>query len=141
MRARIATLLLGLTAALLAFDGVMHGLLWGRAGVLKIGEATKAAPGQQAALPLPFAGELQVLWQADVANLLAVATVSGLAAWSPRLAAPAVLLVLAAIPGTLAVLLYGVEAPRYVAHMQAAAAAMMVMAALLRLPPAAASTS
>ena len=141
MRARIATILLGLTAALLTFDGVMHGLLWGRAGVLKIGEAAQAAPGRDAALPQGFAGELQVLWLADVANLLAVAAVCALAAASPRRVAPAVLLILAAIPATLAVLLYGVPAPRYVAHMQAAAAAMMVIAALLRLRAPSGSTS
>lgn len=133
MRSKISIVLLSLAAGLLAFDGIMHGLLWGRSGVGAIQRATlSAAPGARPALPSVFAGELQVLWMADVVNLVAVALVCALAAFSPRFASPPVLIILASLPATLAVLLYMVGGPYYVAHMQAVAAALIVGGAAFR---------
>lgn len=140
MPSRISAVLLALTAALLVFDGVMHGILWGRSGANAIDRATHLLSGSRTALNATFGGELKVLWLADVVNLLAVAAICALAAFRPRLVSVPVLLILALLPGTLAGLLYWVGGPYYVANIQAIAAAGILIAALIRLtrpaPPA-----
>lgn len=127
--------LLYATAALLTFDGVMHGILWGKAGVVAIREATGVLMKTKLPVPWsdPFGDELKVLWLADIANLLTVAAVCLVAAAMPRHAPPVVLILVAVIPATLAGLLYIYGGPLYVANMQAAAAAMIVAAAGLRM--------
>lgn len=123
MRLRISALLLWLAAALLTFDGVMHGILWGASGVRTI---------QGAGFPAQFALDLRVLWIADIVNLLAAAGVCALAAWSPRFAAPAVLMIVALIPLALAVLLFAGHSVWWVPAMQLAAASLVVAGAALR---------
>ncbi len=128
MRPRIATLLLWLAAAVLTFDGVAHGVLWGASGVRTIQAAVGVAPGFNA----QFGIDLQVLWIADIVNLLAVGGVCALAAWSPRFAAPQVLLVAAFIPLALAVLLFAAHSVWWVPALQLTAAALVVSGAALR---------
>ena len=129
MRSRISALLLWLAAAQLTFDGVMHAILWGAAGVREIRRTVGVAPGFNP----QFGLDLQVLWIADVVNLLSVAAVCALAALSPRFAAPAVLLIVALIPLALAILLFAGHSVWWVPTMQLTAAALVVAGALLRL--------
>jgi hypothetical protein len=128
MRPQISTALLWLAAALLTFDGVMHGILWGAGGVRTIQAAIGVAPG----FNKQFGADLQVLWIADIVNLLSVAGVCALAALSPRFAAPAVLLIVALIPLALAVLLFAAHSVWWVPAMQLAATALVVSGAVLR---------
>jgi hypothetical protein len=128
MRPLISTVVLWLAAALLTFDGVMHGILWGASGVHTIQRAVGAAPG----FNKQFGLDLQVLWIADIVNLLSVAGVCALAALSPRFAAPAVLLVVALMPLTLAILLFAGHSMWWVPAIQLAAAVLVVSGAVLR---------
>lgn len=128
MRPRTSALLLWLATALLTFDGVLHGVLWGVAGVRTIEKAVEAGRFAR-----QFGADLEVLWVADVVNLLCVAAVCALAARSPRFAAPAVLMILACIPFALGVLLFAFHSVWWVPALQMAAAALVVAGALLRL--------
>lgn len=132
----VSAVLLYATAALLAFDGVMHSVLWGWKGVGAIRYATTLllANNEKLKVPwtAPFGEELKVLWLADSANLVTVATICLVGAAMPRHTPPIVLALVAVIPGALAVLLYIYGAPMYVANMMAAAAVMILAAALLR---------
>lgn len=129
MRRRLATLLLGSAAAVLTFDGVMHGLLWGEAGLRTIRAAQSVAPGFNP----QFDADLQVLWIADIVNLLATALVCGLAARWPRIAAPPILLVVALIPLALGVLLVLDKSVWWVPAIQVLAAGLMIGGAVLRI--------
>ena len=137
MRLLISTILLWFAAALLTFDGVMHGVLWGAPGLRTIQGAVGVTPG----FNKQFGLDLQVLWIADIANLLSVAGVCALAALSPRFAAPAVLLVVAVIPLALAILLFAGHSMWWVPAMQLAATALVVSGAALRFGVNASSTA
>jgi hypothetical protein len=129
MRAKMSAVLLWLAAGLLAFDGIMHGARWGRSGLRTIEGAVGDAP----LLSKQFAVDLEVLWIGDIANLLCVAAVCALAARSARFAAPSVLLIVAIIPLSLAVLLFAAHSVWWVPALQLACAALVIAGALLRI--------
>jgi hypothetical protein len=123
MNVAISRLLLAVSALICALGGVMHARAYRRA-VQEIAAV---------ALPPFYAGSFRALWLIDSATLIALAALFGLIAARPAFAAPAVLIVLAFIPGATAVLVYGLVGPFPPVYMLMTAAIMTAAAGALRL--------
>ena len=122
MGSRIPRLLLATAAAILAFGGVMHAAAY----------TAKALPSINGSNLAAFLGaEFKVLWLADSTTLVALALVIGFIAAKPASVAKAVIMLLAAIPGATAVLLYFFLGAFYAGHLLLAASVMVFVAGLV----------
>ena len=91
-----------------------------------------AAVAASSNLPAFYANSLKALWLIDSATLVLLAVVCGFISARPRLAAGALILLLALIPLATAALLYTHIGMFLPAHMLVASAIMMAIAGLLR---------
>jgi hypothetical protein len=119
---RLPRFLLGASSALLALGGLMHARAFGKA----------AAAAASSNLPAFYADSLRALWLIDSATLLVLASVFGLIAARPLMAAGSVLVLLALIPAATAAFLYTFIGMFLPAHVLLAAAIMAAAAGMFR---------
>src|SRR5438132_13600270 len=94
---KAARVLLAVSACVFAFGSAMHAIAF----------ATKAAPEiERAAVPQFFGAELKGLWLTDSTTLLAVGVLCAVIAARPMIASRPVVMLLALLPASTAVVLY-----------------------------------
>ncbi|MDE1986031.1 MAG: hypothetical protein KGL29_12660 [Alphaproteobacteria bacterium] len=112
--------LLTLSSLILAVGGVMHAAAYGKA-VAAITESN---------LPVFFGSALKAFWLGDSATMILLAAIYGWIAVRPRAAAKSVVVLLAFLPASTAVLLYAFFGAFFAAHMLLAAAVLTFAAGL-----------
>ncbi len=112
--------LLTLSSLILALGGVMHAAAYGK--------AVAAITGSN--LPAFFGNSLKVFWLGDSATMFLLAAIYGWIAIRPRAATKSVVVLLALLPASTAVLLYTFLGAFFAAHMLLIAAALTFVAGL-----------
>jgi hypothetical protein len=112
--------LLASSSLILAVGGVMHAAAYGK--------AVAAIAGSN--LPAFFGNALKVFWLGDSATMILLAAIYSWIALRPRAATKSVIVLLALLPASTAVLLYAFFGAFFAAHMSLAAAVLTFAAGL-----------